>query len=311
VSEIDEKTIARYLLGALTKEEQEAVEQRFLDKEFAELCDVIEGELIDDYVFERVPADTKALFEKNFLVSPARLQRVRTVQMVSSYATERIENETIRRPISLAPRRTFKFFPNWKTAWALLIIVLLGVAFFTFNSYRHSKALEAELEAQRIRQIEIQRQLAAAEGRADSSQSEAKRLQQELEDSRIEQEKLKEELSKTYASSSMATVTLRFPDLRAGGKVPVLKIDQHVRNVRIRVPIGETAKDVLLQVVVRNEESKRETLTTFPHQTRGFAVINLPATKLTQGDYVVIVRAKIAEGAFEDLDTFQLRVQKK
>ena len=73
----NEKIIIAYLLGELPEEELQRFERRYLkdDDLFQELNE-IEDELIDDYVSGALSAERRAAFEKHFLRSSERKQKV-------------------------------------------------------------------------------------------------------------------------------------------------------------------------------------------------------------------------------------------
>lgn len=77
----DRELLTRYLLGAARGDECEAVEARYFvdDGESAELLQV-EDELIDDYVRGALTASERGLFEKNFLCTDWRRQRLEFVR---------------------------------------------------------------------------------------------------------------------------------------------------------------------------------------------------------------------------------------
>ena len=72
-----EDLLVRYLLGQLGESEQERVEQTYLaDQDWQERLAIAEDELIDDYVHGTLAAAGRAAFEKHFLNSPRRHERV-------------------------------------------------------------------------------------------------------------------------------------------------------------------------------------------------------------------------------------------
>jgi len=77
----DRELLTRYLLGAASGDECEAVEDRYFvdDGESAELLQV-EDELIDDYVRGALTASERGLFEENFLCTAERRHRLEFVR---------------------------------------------------------------------------------------------------------------------------------------------------------------------------------------------------------------------------------------
>lgn len=73
----NETQIRRFLLGELNEKERTALEEKFLaDEDFFVQIRASEDDLIENYVRGSLSADEKAKFEKNFLTTKQRRQRV-------------------------------------------------------------------------------------------------------------------------------------------------------------------------------------------------------------------------------------------
>lgn len=127
----EENLIRLYLLGQANEEEQRRVEERLLrDNEYVELLRMIEDELIDDYARGALPALELRLFERQFLATPKRLNKLAAAKALVEYAksdsdrVESIESEAV------GAGRWFRalFFPRWKIAIFAALIVGLGLA---------------------------------------------------------------------------------------------------------------------------------------------------------------------------------------
>lgn len=83
----DHQEIRRYLLGNLSGEDQQRVEERLLTEQgvFEELL-FAEEELIDDYVTDDLSDEDRTKFEQHFLSTPERHQRLRFAMTLSRYA---------------------------------------------------------------------------------------------------------------------------------------------------------------------------------------------------------------------------------
>src|SRR5947207_7080362 len=70
--------IKKYLLGQLAGADLAEIERRLLtDDEFYEEVQIMEDELVDEYVNAELSPDERRLFEKNFLTDPESLNRLR------------------------------------------------------------------------------------------------------------------------------------------------------------------------------------------------------------------------------------------
>ncbi len=82
-----ETELKRYLLGELTLEEQVLIEQRlFLDRDYAQLAQAVEDDLIDDYVRDDLSAIERKKFETHFLLQrPEHNEDLRIAQALERY----------------------------------------------------------------------------------------------------------------------------------------------------------------------------------------------------------------------------------
>ena len=116
-----------YLLGNLTQEAQQRVEQCLLtDPDFLEELILDEEELIDDYVSEDLSDEDRLKFERHFLSTPERHRQLRFARALSrytSYSTEKAGGKEARAYTPAPPAgpnwaERFRAFWNGQT-WAL------------------------------------------------------------------------------------------------------------------------------------------------------------------------------------------------
>ena len=83
------KELRQYLLGDLTGEAQQRVEQRLLaEPDFLDELLLGEEELIDDYVRESLPDDDRLKFERHFLSTPERRRQLGFARALSRYVAD-------------------------------------------------------------------------------------------------------------------------------------------------------------------------------------------------------------------------------
>jgi CHAT domain-containing protein len=98
--EEDDNRIKRFLLGEVTAEEEAQIEDRlFADATFVQQLGVVEQELIDDYLCDRLTAEERARFEKHFLATRQRPEQTaqtdaRREQLLLMKALKRYAVET-------------------------------------------------------------------------------------------------------------------------------------------------------------------------------------------------------------------------
>src|SRR5580658_4703628 len=89
VPSADRVTLSRYLLGQLSAAEEDAVEDRFAaDDTYFALYEEIERSLIHDYATGALEPVDVALFERNYLVTAERRQRVIIVRALLAVESE-------------------------------------------------------------------------------------------------------------------------------------------------------------------------------------------------------------------------------
>jgi hypothetical protein len=80
------ETISRYLLNDLPPDQRDALEQRyFADPELLALVEAVEGELIEAYVQRELSPADRARFERYFLRSRARRERVENAEALQGW----------------------------------------------------------------------------------------------------------------------------------------------------------------------------------------------------------------------------------
>ncbi|HVQ39170.1 MAG TPA: tetratricopeptide repeat protein, partial [Pyrinomonadaceae bacterium] len=84
----DQSLLRRYLLNQLTGDEQEKLEQRLMaDDKLFEQVPAAEDELIDQYLADLLSKEEEEMFEKHFLATPERQQKLRFGKALQKYVT--------------------------------------------------------------------------------------------------------------------------------------------------------------------------------------------------------------------------------
>jgi hypothetical protein len=117
----EQNAIRRYLLKQLSASEQETVEFRLLsDDAFSEELDIVEDELIDEYLANELSRKERKQFENTFLASPNRQQKFKAAQAVNRYF-----GRSSPQPMP-APSR-FEILRRWLTPFPLRIGVPVAI----------------------------------------------------------------------------------------------------------------------------------------------------------------------------------------
>src|SRR6266481_3202374 len=105
----DERMLQRYLLGDLSAQEQESIEEYyFAEDDYLQKLLVVENDLIEDYLRGKLSTAEQQKFERNYLTTPEKKQRVQLVRQLRRQANE---------PVSVPAAVAFESPCEQKTAW--------------------------------------------------------------------------------------------------------------------------------------------------------------------------------------------------
>src|SRR5437773_3861187 len=90
----NDSMIKQYLLGELTEEGQQQIEERLLrDGDYFEHLQLCEDELVDEYVRGGLPPDEQRRFDNHFLSTPERHEKLRFARALRRYVSAAGEAE--------------------------------------------------------------------------------------------------------------------------------------------------------------------------------------------------------------------------
>src|SRR5690349_9221879 len=150
----DKNAIRRYLLKQLSAAEQETIEFRLLsDETFADELEIVENELIDEFLAGELSADERTTFEEVFLAHHERRRKLTAGQAMKRY----LEANP---PTAPQARARFRFPRRWLFALpapitvpiSLLVVVLIGFVIWRAAYYKSDleKGLIALDDAYRV-----------------------------------------------------------------------------------------------------------------------------------------------------------------
>src|SRR5438034_3912187 len=85
----DDALIRKYLLGNISQEDQEQIEQRLLiDEEFSEKLSMTRIDMVDDYVAANLSTKEREEFEKHFLSTTEHVQMVEIARALAKRLME-------------------------------------------------------------------------------------------------------------------------------------------------------------------------------------------------------------------------------
>jgi chorismate mutase len=336
LNEKDEIAMKQYLLGELAQPELQQLEERLMtDNETFERLLLLEDELVDEYVRGALTAHEQERFDRHFLSTPDRHQKVRFAGALRKYVSEASVPEPsastlpVQRPVSfwqsmvafLCSQRPVL---EWSLGAALLLIVVGG----SWSTVKISR-LQNQIEQMRAQQatpqgqtLHLQQQLAELRSRNDQ-------LTNELQREQSERATLQQELAalKTQGGPgdrptpqpgpslpSMVTFALTPGLVRDMGSTKKLSVPPGTKLVQLQLdlPADDYNK---YRAVLQNAEGGEISSQTLPKPKTPdnddvFHLI-LPAYILPPGDYSVKLSGINANGDLEDLAKYSFRVVKK
>jgi len=310
----EEELAVKYLLGRLSEEERQSLEQRFLDDpEFFEQLLSVESALTDEYIQGNLSGDDRTRFEKLVNSSRSQWREVEftrdLLQVISSTALERKGADP--------QGRGYRFFRlDWTGAsarYAVLagVVLLLacgaGMLMWSLSLRTQVTQLRGELNAARAREAEAVRQLDDArslnENRAAGLKppggNEQKNGSPANQESGLPQQ-------------AVATIVLTPVSVNRGSKAaPVVTIPPTAQTLRFRLVLTRSPQFAAYAVEVRTFEGKviwrRDGLQPVNDRT---LIFNLPASALPNNDYIVSLEGSASGGAYSDIQDYPFTLRR-
>lgn len=312
--------IRRYLLEDLSEEERQQIEQLLMSKDdfYQELL-YAEDNLIDDYIFGRLPEEDQPKFKKRFLKVPELRQSVSLATALRKHALETkpvvvVPASAPSQPAFFDSLRSFLTRPavGFALSGMLLGVVGLDAWLLKKNSELRNRigSLEARLSAPPI--SDPQQELRAARERNKQLQAELDRQQHLLtEESRrrqLAEEQLKGPTRPTeVGGTGVLAVTLVSGAVRESGTTKRIAVGPDIGRVQFKLDLA--ARDYHgYSVSLQTVEGKRKWSSNKVRLTADQVVFEVPAKILTLGDYRIVLSGVKSPGAREEIDNFYFRV---
>jgi anti-sigma factor RsiW len=313
-SPLNEKLIVQYLLGELTEEQRNEIEdQAFQSKEYMQEILNVESDLIDDYVRGEIPANRRSEFEKYFLASAERRRKVEFARALSA-VTDEIKSETSHSEIRLSSVKINSLGafirslnPVGAIAFAAAALILItGAAWLITDVIKlrsQLNQLQAERKTQEQQRKELEQQLADERSRDEALA--AQLGQPKEEDVPVPVPQPKQEQSER---SSILALTL-LPGLSRGeATAPKLTLKPEVQTVRLNIVIDPQDVYPKFGAEVYGPTGERLSSQTV-RGGRKMIGLSLAAKGLQVGRYEVGLKG-IRDGASTELGYYYFEVRK-
>jgi hypothetical protein len=213
----NDQTIIRYLLGSLPEDEIERVEElSFIDDEFAVRLNLVENDLVDDYVSGRLSGEQLEKFDSYYLASPRRRKKVKTAQTLQAYVEKAVATGQVvfapepsqinTKSVTPSNRLTNPFFSfRVPLLTTVTVLVLLGMGWLVFELSRLRSQINQDQEARialEQREKELQESVEQQRSARSAIEKELERMREEKE--RIERQRDSQSAGSRYPASPAA-----------------------------------------------------------------------------------------------------------
>lgn len=264
------EVIRNYLLGTLTEERREQVEQRLMtDSDYRDEVLMVESELVEDYLSDTLSADECDKFDKHYLSAPRQQKNLKLTKVLLKKAAQSTKPLPAAKPNLF--RRLIIFFQSSgpRLQLATVSLILLAVV-----------GAGVVLQMWRLRETSGLREELAQLNTAQSILS---------------------------PDSAVASATLLPVSVREQGALPRVTITPTVKVIQLRVPITSNAYQNY-KVELRTIEGEQVVEFESQRQAGEPLIVQLPARILEPNDYMLTVSALNAQGLTENLGEYAFRV---
>ncbi len=313
----NDQFLTRYLLGELSEAERMRLEERlFADDEYFEQLSAVEYDLIDEYVRGELAPPEREVFERTFLTSPGRRQRVEfarsVLKTIAEAAAEKPAGVMEARQESAPWWRFRQTSPALPFGLVTMLLAAVGIGTWLTIERRHLQTDLAQLQVERRnwqQQEDALRQEMAE--RRDREEGLTKQLQREQsERARLEQELAVKGPSKPTFLAFVLSSLARDP-----GEPKELVIPSNIPTIQLKIDLEEGDHYQTHRAVLQTAEGHEilnQTGLSARRISGGKAVIlSVPVRVLTPGDYELQLRGLVASGTSEDIGYYYFRVIKK
>jgi hypothetical protein len=321
----NEGFLVRYLLGQLSEDEQQQIEQRaFDDDEFYRHLLEVEDDLRCAYAQGTLPIAQKTLFEKRFLIFADERKRVTIARDMIAELRQAPVDDAWSVASSRGERKTDRGLFSWffgsaspamrfATAAAALVVVA-GVVWLLFETTQ----LQNEVNQLRAERAAAEQQL---EQRSAEERARVQQMDKQLGEERDRRAQLEQELSvreeqadEQSARPAVIALLLAPGRIRGGGETTRLVLASGVEQVRLQLELtGDISSNYRAAVMNSegNEVWTRTALRARRDGARPLISFSIPSRNLGEDDYELKLTGLDNTGQPERTDSYYFTVLKK
>ena len=322
----DNQILAKqYLLGTLSDAEVNRLEERyFSDNDLFEEIGIAEDELIDAYVRGRLSSPEREQFEKVLSRSQRLSERIHYGRLLRERASSRLPEVQAPSPRSSWLTALFALFSQGSAlrvaAVTAVVVVVPGVFVLIFGWMQlrnESQRLAAERLQLEQKQKDLERRVADLTANTDH-------LSTQLQQEKAEAEKLNQQLQEAREQLAQSRRQLGVPEIasivllsglsRSPADAPELVVSSREALIRLELVLDfdEFARyDATIQSADDRELVSRKGLRARGPASQRTIVMEFPARRLPEGNYVVKISGRSSSGSNEPVAGYRFRLLKK
>src|SRR5205807_5864711 len=263
----EETTVRKFLLGTLPPQDCEELEEKlFANEEFVRLIDLVEDEIIDEYVDGSLSPEDRKAVESYFLRPPNRQQKLKFARMLRSQLREDAKFQVMPARTSSPPRRAWFYW----TAAGAVAAMLVATASLTI----YTAKLRRDVETESARNRKDQDNLAQEQALNATLRKEADALRSQIN---------------TSGSAQSSYFTLVPSSVLAMGPNDLPVFSAHPgKMLRLKIPLSDMPRQpyqVSLQAANHKELWSRPSVKPAGNEL----IVPVQYNKWQKGDYLVVL----------------------
>lgn len=306
-------SIRRYLLGDLSEQERDHLEQRLMsDDALYEQLLFAEDDLVDEYIFGTLAEEDRAKFKERFLHVPELRQSVSVTAALRKHALETAPQVVVEeepapiRPSLLDQLRKFFMQPAIGVAFATVLLGAIGLNLWLFRQNSQLKNRVGELEAQQSTKPrpDLEEQLRLAEERN-------RLLSEELQRQQSPKPQLVQDQPKVQTPSGTFVVALISGTVRdSGEETKRVTWPANTGKVRFKLDVAPREYRSYRAVLQTPEGQRKLSNNNLKIATGNFVPFEVPVTVLIPGEYQIVLTGIKSSGPREEVGNYYFRVPK-
>jgi hypothetical protein len=312
----DDQELVRYLLGLLSEEETERLDELSItDDEMAWRLCAAENDLVDAYVSGGLTGETLERFESFYLSSPRRCEKVKDAGIFLRRVDRDISAPAkSRRDLARASPQRVTTSSAWRLAAAAALVLACGALLFQVARLRSGlDETRRESAALDRRAHDLERQLNDQRAANANTVKELERVRGSVPPLAQQSAAVRPRERTEPASAALTAALVLLPQMRAVHPIATLALPEHADRVRFDLRL-ESSEFPRYQVALKNPATNQiiwrsgQIAPASSGDTPTVSVV-IPAGILKPQHYALELLARSAAGDTEVVGTYAVRIE--